>query len=375
MRRLVLVWLFAVATALYGQSPSCPKSGCATGSATVTTGDITDLGAGVAAWLQTASCANFATAVSGETGTCGSIVLSVGPTLTGPIFDNAATSGGYFRLPEDTDNGSNYVQISAPDSMAANTTITLAAPRFSQANVELNTGGPNLISTYDEFNCGVTTSGSNNFGSCTGIAFQQAAGTCTIGAIGLTGVGGVIDADRIGIASISCDAVSDAAVLRGNQTGQMRLTDKARIRFAVFFEDLIASGSQEYLFYGGFGDAPNTDATGPTDGAYAFYSVADTNWQIVTIDGGSGDTSSCSNVAVAADTWYDWDIWYESGVGVHFIVNGTECTNSPMNGSNLPTASGEEFSTYMFKMNKTVGATARVTYLDYFRTDVPVTRP
>jgi hypothetical protein len=36
-----------------------------------------------------------------------------------------ATAGAELRLPEDTDNGSNYVAIKAPDSIASNLTLTL----------------------------------------------------------------------------------------------------------------------------------------------------------------------------------------------------------------------------------------------------------
>lgn len=36
-----------------------------------------------------------------------------------------STAGAELRLPEDTDNGSNYVAIKAPDSLAANVTCTL----------------------------------------------------------------------------------------------------------------------------------------------------------------------------------------------------------------------------------------------------------
>jgi hypothetical protein len=46
------------------------------------------------------SCANFATVISGETGTCGSVVLSAGPTFTGTVTAAALTLSGAFTLPD-----------------------------------------------------------------------------------------------------------------------------------------------------------------------------------------------------------------------------------------------------------------------------------
>lgn len=48
-------------------------------------------------------------------------------TLTAPVVGNAATSGGYVELREDTDNGANYVRVAAPDAIASNVTLTLPA--------------------------------------------------------------------------------------------------------------------------------------------------------------------------------------------------------------------------------------------------------
>lgn len=46
-------------------------------------------------------------------------------TLTGPQVDNAATSAGFIRILEDTDNGSNYIQVAGQNALAGNQTITL----------------------------------------------------------------------------------------------------------------------------------------------------------------------------------------------------------------------------------------------------------
>lgn len=70
-------------------------------------------------------------------GTSGNVLTSNGTTWTSAAGVSLATpvavvgnntAGAEIRLPEDTDNGSNYVAIKAPDSLAANRTMTLPDP-------------------------------------------------------------------------------------------------------------------------------------------------------------------------------------------------------------------------------------------------------
>ena len=70
-------------------------------------------------------------------GTNGNVLTSNGTTWTSAagvslatpvaVIGNA-TAGAEIRLPEDTDNGSSYVAIKAPDALAANRTMTLPDP-------------------------------------------------------------------------------------------------------------------------------------------------------------------------------------------------------------------------------------------------------
>lgn len=79
----------------------------------------------------------------------GSVVLN-GPVNTtglgtfnaGMYVKNGATSGGFVRLFEDSDNGTNYVNIASPNSLAANYTLTLptAVPSSTQL-VTVDTSG------------------------------------------------------------------------------------------------------------------------------------------------------------------------------------------------------------------------------------------
>lgn len=48
------------------------------------------------------------------------------------------TAGAEIRLPEDTDNGSNYVSLKAPDSISANTTLSLPTAQTTASLGYLN---------------------------------------------------------------------------------------------------------------------------------------------------------------------------------------------------------------------------------------------
>jgi hypothetical protein len=56
-----------------------------------------------------------------------------------------ATSGSEIRLPEDTDNGANYIAIKAPDTIASNLTLTLPSADGTSGQV-LQTNGSGVLS-------------------------------------------------------------------------------------------------------------------------------------------------------------------------------------------------------------------------------------
>lgn len=77
----------------------------------VSTG-ISGLGAGVATFLATPSTANFASAVTGETGT-GAVVFGTGPTLSSPVFSGSIT--GTYTI-EGTPTYATDLSVSVSDS-------------------------------------------------------------------------------------------------------------------------------------------------------------------------------------------------------------------------------------------------------------------
>ena len=66
-----------------------------------------------------------------------------------------STAGAEIRLPEDTDNGSNYVALKAPNSLASNLTLTLPSADGSSGQV-LTTDGSGTLS-WSTPSSGITT--------------------------------------------------------------------------------------------------------------------------------------------------------------------------------------------------------------------------
>ena len=77
-------------------------------------------------------------------------VNSSGVTVTGGIASpltvaGNSTAGAEIRLPEDTDNGTNYVALKAADNIASNVTFTLPSADGT-ANQVLTTNGSGTLS-------------------------------------------------------------------------------------------------------------------------------------------------------------------------------------------------------------------------------------
>jgi len=69
-------------------------------------------------------------------------------TLTSPVsISGSASAGAEIRLPEDTDNGSNYVGLKASDSIASNVTFTLPSADGTADQVLKTDGSGNLSFT------------------------------------------------------------------------------------------------------------------------------------------------------------------------------------------------------------------------------------
>lgn len=78
----------------------------------------------------------------------GTLGFSSIPSLASPLaVVGNATAGASIRLPEDTDNGTNYVALKAPDALAANLTLTLPDADGTSGQVVTTDGAGNLSFT------------------------------------------------------------------------------------------------------------------------------------------------------------------------------------------------------------------------------------
>ena len=66
-------------------------------------------------------------------------------TISTPLeVTGSASAGAEIRLPEDTDNGANYVALKSPDTLGANLTFTLPTADGSSGQVIRTDGSGNL---------------------------------------------------------------------------------------------------------------------------------------------------------------------------------------------------------------------------------------
>ena len=98
-------------------------------------------------WDDSATSVAFLEAGSGLSisGTTLSATASFATPLT--VVGNA-TAGSEIRLPEDTDNGSNYVAVKAPDSLASNVTLTLPSQTATLGYLNVPQSGSAKTTAY-----------------------------------------------------------------------------------------------------------------------------------------------------------------------------------------------------------------------------------
>jgi hypothetical protein len=83
-------------------------------------------------------------------------------TLSTPLaVTGNATAGAELRLPEDTDNGTNYIALKAPDSIASNVTLTLPSADGTNGQALITNGSGTLsfttLSTTLTYSSGTAT--------------------------------------------------------------------------------------------------------------------------------------------------------------------------------------------------------------------------
>jgi hypothetical protein len=99
------------------------------------------------------------------------------PTVTGDLLlQNPSGSQPTLRLSEDPDNGTNYVQLQSPASLAANYTLTLPTDDGTSGQV-LSTDGSGVLSWANALTNPMDSTGDLIYGGASGVATKLDAGT------------------------------------------------------------------------------------------------------------------------------------------------------------------------------------------------------
>ena len=125
-------------------SGTLPVDSGGTGATTLTANNVI-LGNGTSAVQFVAPGSNGNVLTSNGTTWTSSAGLSFATPLT--VVGNA-TAGSEIRLPEDTDNGSNYAAVKAPDSLASNVTLTLPSQTATLGYINIPQSGSAKTTAY-----------------------------------------------------------------------------------------------------------------------------------------------------------------------------------------------------------------------------------
>lgn len=134
----------------------------------------------------------------------------------------------------------------------------------------------------------------------------------------------------------------------------------------------LSDATNEYDFRVGFGDSDTGDHA---DGMYFEYDRnTRTNWSIVCA-GASTRTRNDSGTACNADQWYKLRIVCNAAANsVSFFIDGTETSNSPITGANIPSGFAERFGAGAWLV-KSAGTTERLAYVDRIMVKKTLTTP
>lgn len=168
-----------------------------------------------------------------------------------------------------------------------------------------------------------------------------------------------VDATHLGVVEMNSGTTATGRTSLSLGTTALLLGGWVVMDYAVLIPTLSTS-AERFIFYAGCGDQTGTGDQ--VDGEYVVYDESvSANWQTRT-SSNSVRTSNTSDVVVNANQWYQFTI-YAIGNTADFYIDGVLKFSHT---TNLPTGAGRQCSPY-FKLEKTVGTTARTARLDYFQ--------
>lgn len=182
------------------------------------------------------------------------------------------------------------------------------------------------------------------------------------GATDVTSVGGATTVGAMGVNSYETGTTATGRTcsnlgLNSLIFGQGAVSYSWRVRV-----NTLSDGTNRYNLYAGTGD--KTAAGDMVDGVYFQYvdNVNSGNWTLTTSNN-SVRTTADSGVPVVANTWINLGaVVNAAGTSAQFFVDGTSVGTIT---TNIPTVAGRE-SGPLLKIQKALGTTSSIVYLDYF---------
>lgn len=269
-----------------------------------------------------------------------------------------------------------------PPASTANYKLTLPAAQASTSGLALvNDGSGNLswadatagssfsTSSQDNFEDFVFDDYAGNGSNDNQFAFTQAiAGSGSSsevdGGAGLLYAGGN-DYAGIHVLNTGTTATGRAAIGSFNHYNKIKVGGKQVIYEGRVRVENLSTSAQTFTVYFGLMDltlaASTVTAGAPANGIYFTYTHGSNsgNWQAFSRSSSTSSTVN-SSVAVVANTWYKLRaVVNDNGTNVDFYVDGTLIGSAT---TNIPTSAAMKF---VYKLEKTVGTTARTSSLDY----------
>ena len=210
-----------------------------------------------------------------------------------------ATAGSEIRLPEDTDNGSNYVAIKAPDTIASNLTLTLPSADGTSGQV-LQTNGSGVLS--------FSSSGGKFESALLHVRDEKSSGThggsvSTINTFNTRTLNTVMT-NEISGASLSSNQItlpSGTYFINAYCGGQEVDTHKAKLRNITDSSDTLIGSSMRVYTFGLFIQTQSQVIGRFTIGATKTFELQWTNSHNPSLAYAQGHASSMSVVEVYAD--------------------------------------------------------------------------
>ena len=176
-----------------------------------------------------------------------------------------------------------------------------------------------------------------------------------------------VNTDAIGVCRLTTGTTASGAALRGLGTAAMMLHTpgkKLRLLSRIRLANLTAAGSQEIRVWGGvsIGTAATT-APATAIGFYWYYDKDNPNWVLRRRNSGAVNDID-TGVAVEAGVWYDMELTV-TGAAADMDVTAALSINGTHRAAHSQLVSPMLYNPVSAAIQKAVGTTARLLYLDY----------